>query len=129
MDGIHAVFVDHGHIFSGPDGLSFRPNYRASAYLDTRIYERDSKIAETALNLDLDTLWKRAKQLPIEWLTDTALRSFAECLSVLADAKKLERIVELIAGFPVEKDKREFLSDERQRGLPDWLLRVGVQGA
>jgi len=129
VDGIHAVFVDHGHMFSGPDGISVRPNFRASAYLDTRIYERNSKIAETVLNLDVDTLWKRAKQLPIEWLTDMALRSFSECLGVLADAKKLQSIVELIAGFPVKKDQREFLANERQRGFPDWLLRAGIQGA
>jgi hypothetical protein len=37
--------------------------------------------------------------------------------------------VELIAGFPVQKDQREFLADKRQRGFPDWLLRAGVQCA
>jgi hypothetical protein len=128
-DGIHAVFVDHGHMFSGPDGVSPRQDYCASAYLDARIYGGNSKIANTVLNLDIDTLWRKTKQLPIEWLTDTALRSFSECLGVLADANKLQNIAELIAGFPVDKDKREFLANEQKGRFPDWLLRPGVQGA
>jgi hypothetical protein len=127
--GIQAVFVDHGHMFSGPEGMSPRPNYRASAYLDMRIYERTSNIAQTVLDLDGDTLLRRAKHLPTGWLTDTALRNFSECLGLLADAKAVESIVELIAGFPVQKDQREFLADKRQRGFPDWLLRAGVQCA
>jgi hypothetical protein len=92
LGGIHAVFVDHGHMFSGPDGISVQPNYRASAYLDRRIYEPHSKMARTTPALDVDSLWTRAKQMPIEWLTDTALRSLSKCLGVLADEKKLQAI-------------------------------------
>jgi hypothetical protein len=116
-------------MFSGPDGISVQPNYRASAYLDRRIYEPHSKMARTTPALDVDSLWTRAKQMPIEWLTDTALRSLSKCLGVLADEKKLQAIFELITDFSAEKVEREFLPDHRQRGFPDRLSCAGVQGA
>jgi hypothetical protein len=37
LDGVRAVFVDQGHMFSGPSGTLSKPHYRAAAYLDTRI--------------------------------------------------------------------------------------------
>lgn len=134
LDGIYAVFVDHGHLFSGADGLVRRPKPSASAYLDLRIYDRNQDhhgvdIAKVVLNINVDKLWRRAQQLPIEWLTDTALRNFAECLGVLSDRKAVQGIVELTAGFPDKKDQREFHPNEPLRGCPDWLLRAGVQGA
>jgi len=134
LDGIRAVFVDHDHMFSGPDGRSGQPEYRASAYADVRIYERGSRDclvsnSKTVLNISVDKLWRKSQQLPIEWLTDAALRNFRECLNMLADAKAVQSIVELIAGFPEKKGQREFLTEQRTGVDPDWLLRAGIPGA
>jgi hypothetical protein len=134
VSGIRAVFIDHGHMFSGPGGKSSQPRFLASAYLDTRIYGRcaaDYTIAnvKNVLKIDVDRLWKRAGQQPIEWLTDTALQNLAACLCVIANAKAVQSNAELIAGYPVEKDKLEFLPYERTRACPDRLLRPGIQGA
>ena len=134
VSGIRAVFIDHGHMFSGPNGESSQPKFRSSAYLDTRIYERcaaDYTIAnvKNVLKIDGDRLWKRAGQLPTEWLTDTALQNFAACLCDIANAKAVQSNAELIAGYPVKKDQREFLRYERTRACPDRLLRTGIQGA
>lgn len=134
VDGIRATFVDHGHMFSGPNGESRKPHFRASAYLDNRIYEgtlqgywRD--IAKVVLKIDVDDLWIRAEQLPKEWLTDSALHNFAACLCVVTNRSAVDTIAELIAGSLVEKDQREFRGQERQGGFPQWLLCAGVQGA
>jgi hypothetical protein len=134
IHGIRAVFVDHGHMFSGPKGEFCRPHYCASAYLDSRIYERNQNrhgadIAKLVLNLDVDDLWIRAEHLPKEWLTDAALRNFSACLCVVANTNAVQTIAELIFGFPVEKDQRDIRSKDRQGGIPDWFLRAGVQGA
>jgi hypothetical protein len=134
VDGIRAVFVDHGNMFSGLNGESRMPHFRASAYLDGRIYEGNlhrywRDIAKVVLKIDVDDLWIRAEQLPDEWLTDSALHNFAACLCVLTNRSAVDTIAELIAGSLVEKDQREFRGQERQRGFPQWLLRTGVQGA
>jgi hypothetical protein len=133
-DGIRAVFIDHGHMFSGPNGESNKPHFRVSTYLDDRIYVANQHghwrdIARAVLNIDVDDLWIRAEQLPKEWLTDSALQNFVACLCVLTNRSAVDTIAELIAGSLVEKDQREFRGRERQWGLPQWLLRTGVQGA
>ena len=133
-NGIRAVFFDHGHMFSGPNGKLYRPNFRTSAYLDTRVYTRNPKqygidIAKPVINIDVDALWIKAEQLPKEWLTDSALRNFAACLCVLADANAVRNIAELIADFSLEKDQREISPQFQLRGWPNWILRAGIQGA
>lgn len=133
-NGIRGVFVDHGHMFSGPNGGSSKPHFCACAYLDSRIYEGNLRgywrdIARVVLKIDVDRLWIRAGQLPKEWLTDSALRNFAACLCVLTNRSAVNTIAELIAGSKVDKDQRESQGQERQRELPQWLLRAGVQGA
>ena len=134
-DGIRATFFDHGYMFSGPNGEIKKPHFCKCTYLDRRIYEGDQhphwrEIAKVVLKIDVDNLWTRAEQLPKEWLTTSALRNFAACLSVLTNRSAVDTIAELVAGCSlVEKDKREFREQERQQGLPQWLLRTGVQGA
>ncbi len=81
------------------------------------------------LKIDVDKLWRRAELLPTEWLTNTVLPKYASCLGVLSDTNALLDIVELIAGFPCEKEGREFLAYERQRSLSNRILRVSIQGA
>jgi hypothetical protein len=131
---IRAFFVDHGHMFAGPDGIQRKPKYGISAYLDKRIYAhypvdcRSAAIlAENLVNLNVDKLWRIVEQLPIEWLSDAALRNFASFRDVIADTEKVLGVAEWVASFPGEKDPCECLEDDRQRGIPDWLLRAGVQ--
>lgn len=133
-DGIQAIFIDHGHMFSGPHGEVTRPHYCTSAFLDTRVYEgRQNEgqidVARIVLNIDVDELWMRTEQLPNEWLTDRAVRNFSDCLRIISDTKAVQMIAELIAGFPLEKDRRELYELERKREFSDWVLRTGIQGA
>lgn len=134
LDGLRAVFLDHGHMFSGPCGANQLRNYFQPAHLDKRVYDQNpldhgKNIATIVLNLDIDALWREVEKLPIEWLTKTSLQNLAKCLDRLSNRNAVESIAELIAGFPVKKDQREFLPNERLRGVPYWLLCTGVQGA
>lgn len=134
VDGYHAIFVDHGHMFSGPLGGFCKPHYRKPTYLDLRVYEHNlndhgREIAKMALNLDTGKLWRCAGRLPNQWCTDSALQNFAACLCVLSETNTVKTIAELIADFPSERGQHEFRANEQQLRAPDWLLRAGVQRA
>jgi hypothetical protein len=91
-------FLDHGHLFGGPHGQD-RLNFRASRYLDGRIYPDLAPkdvldLLKVARSLDKDRLWNQITRLPHEWKTASALENFARCLCTLSDAAQLKHILE-----------------------------------
>jgi hypothetical protein len=100
---LKAVFVDHGNMFRGASG-SVTPHLLASAYLDKRIYPEISgamraKIVRQTNEIDSNNLWKKVLSLPEEWQSSVALANFASCLDQLADARKMESILEQVLYF------------------------------
>lgn len=107
---LKAVFIDHGNMFGGASG-SFTPPAKASAYLDKRIYpqissEMKSKMLQQVNKIDMNRLWKRVSGLPEAWLTPSAMANFSVCLDQLADAGKMDSILEQLFYF-VEQAHRQ----------------------
>jgi hypothetical protein len=91
-------FLDHGHLFGGPHGQD-RLNFRASRYLDGRIYPDLSPkevldLLKVARSINVGGLWNQIARLPNEWKTTSALENFARCLFTLSDAARLKHILE-----------------------------------
>jgi hypothetical protein len=95
---LHAFFIDHGHLFGGPDGRHRLPIV-ASRYLDPRIYpelERDdiSDLLNTLRSIDADRIWRRVEALPEDWKATSALDRVRRCLDSLADAGRVRALLE-----------------------------------
>jgi hypothetical protein len=130
---LNAWFVDQGNLFGGPNGGQ-RAHFVASRYLDPRIYQGVSfdqiqGFRQAALSLDADRLWQRVQTLPDNWKTESALDSFAQCLSKLATASLLQDTLETM----VEAQRRVNgcgISELRgQQKPPMSVLRPGIQAA
>jgi hypothetical protein len=103
---LHAFFIDHGHLFGGPDGQRRLPVI-ASRYLDPRIYPATSRqefasFQKTLRNLDADALWGRVKALPEDWKTASALEALTRCLQALSDSSRLQALLDRMR-FDIEK--------------------------
>jgi len=93
-----AFFVDHGHLFGGPNGDK-RMHFSASRFLDTRIYQ--SVPSEYLLDLpkaisclNLRRLWHIVEGLPADWQTPSAIEGFEGCLNRLANPSLLQNILD-----------------------------------
>lgn len=128
---LEAYFVDHGHLFGGPNGGGQKP-FLGLRYLDPRIYQDVSSsylqdLLEAPGTLNVDLLWRRIQDLPDHWKTASALCCFAKCLDTLSDTKSLQGIADkLIDAFVLSNG---FEHDLPQRGCktPVRVLRLGVQ--
>jgi len=94
----YAVFIDHGHMFGGPEG-AMHPHVAASRYLDPRLYscadiERVTRLKGVVANLGLDKLWLEAHNLPGEWKSPSALDRLSESLSSLATSTIIDDILD-----------------------------------
>jgi hypothetical protein len=97
---LHAVFIDHGHFFGGPNA-EMHPGLAVSRYLDPRPYGpidqidavRATKLKRSALNLAGDRLWRKAHNLPEEWKSPSALNQLSKCLGSLASPTIIEDTV------------------------------------
>jgi hypothetical protein len=130
---LDAYFVDHGHLFAGPNG-ELRRRYEASRYLDSRIYQAVSSaelvsFQKIARNLDVDRLWKSVQTLPDTWKTPTALAGYAECLTRLSTSRLLKNIVAtMVVGQQQAIEREENRNrDERKAVFP--ILHPRVQAA
>jgi len=82
-----AYFIDHGHLFGGAKGGE-QPHPRVSRYLDGRVYAAIpefsiERIEKTLKNLDADALFKRAVELPADWITEMDRKALESCLDRL----------------------------------------------
>lgn len=91
--GFDAYFIDHGHLFGGAHGTSFPP-YRASEYLDSRIYpiacQQDiDKVVKTVQSIDFAKLDRSIHTLPANWKSATAISGFERLRRRITDKKRL----------------------------------------
>jgi hypothetical protein len=129
---LKAFFIDHGNMFAGPNG-DRRLQFRASAYLDMRIYEQISvssrmNMARSAFNLNVDRLWSKINTLPQDWKTASALQAFATCLDTLANTRNVQGVLDTIVEFSRPTDWRECVDLQSARRPPASVLRPGIQG-
>lgn len=130
---LNAFFVDHGHMFGGPNGEQRLP-FQASRYLDGRIYPRISpqlamSLQKVACNLHVDELWRRIQALPDEWKTDSALRSFAQCVEKLAAPGLFPQMLDSMVNSLRVMGLREYDYLQRGKQLATSVLRPRIQGA
>jgi len=134
--GLNAFFVDHGHLFGGPNGGK-RLHFQASRYLDRRIYEHVASqdiphFQKVAASLDVDQLWREIHALPEEWKTASALDGLTQCLGRLSTPRLLQGVIETIIDADEranevicrENEGREYASG---RMPPMAVLCAGVQ--
>jgi hypothetical protein len=100
---LEAYFIDHGHLFGGARGTGL-PSFIASRYLDPRIYAATStqeveQVVRAIQKLDLAAISHVANSLPDEWITETALWSFAQFKRRISDAVLLQSVVHFVVGM------------------------------
>ena len=91
-----ALFIDHGHMFGGPEGDE-NLCIAASRYLDLRIYEGHAgrlpiNLGVFAKKLKAERIWNRALALPDEWKFGPALSRLADYLNRLSSHRYVEQI-------------------------------------
>ena len=128
---LEAHFVDHGHLFGGSKGEQ-RLHFQASRYLDPRIYQcislQQRRYFQTiAGSIDVDQLWRRIHALPSDWKTVAALKSFAECLDMLSNAKLLRNILDTMADALLRTGEFERNQHQDGRKTPREVLCLGIQ--
>lgn len=134
---LHAVFIDHEHMFGGPKGEQNRPP-RTSRYLDARIYSRlteplIAQLRTAAASLDADQLWRKVNALPDEWKTDSALQRLETCVERLASEAFVESALNSMAssfGFQCTYEKCDIpcVRRPRVRALrPEAPLAAGIR--
>lgn len=95
-----ATFVDHGHMFGGPDGRDTpRPGF--ARFWDPRIYPSlssgdRSEILGGFRSFDPDNLWRKVEKLPEQWVTQLEPNAFHTALDNLSCAKVLEETLDLL---------------------------------
>jgi len=104
--GLHAFFVDHGHLFGGPNGQHRLPII-ASRYLDPRIYpatcqQQIANLHETLRSIRADELWRRLQTLPDDWKTASAISGFTRCLQSLSDSCHRQALLDRMC-FDIER--------------------------
>lgn len=131
--GFDAIFIDHGHLFGGPNA-ELQRNFLASRYLDPRIYENVSSkqllnFQKVALGVDSNQVWQRVLELPDEWKATSALEAFERGLNRLSNAGLLQQILNTISD--AIRRANEFESDDSQdeRRSRLSILRPRIQAA
>jgi hypothetical protein len=129
---LDAFFVDHGHLFGGPKG-ELRLNFRASRYLDPRIYQSLSlrqllRLQSVVQRLDVYRLWRRVQKLPDDWKTALALSNYMECLNRLSNVELLKNIVDTMVDAQQQASENEKNKRQCRRKPPEPVLCPGIQG-
>jgi hypothetical protein len=130
---LDAYFIDHGHLFGGPNADSKR-HFRASRYLDRRIYGQVS--SETLLDfqnvlhaLDADRLRQRIEAIPAEWSHLLAREGFECCLQRLKTGSLVQHVVETIICDFERRTETESETLGNERAPLSEVLRLGLRGA
>jgi hypothetical protein len=129
---LDAFFVDHGHLFGGPEGEQQR-HFQASRYLDARIYLRPTEkqlasFQKVVQNLNVDRLLRRINALPEEWKPASALENFAQCLDRLSTPDLLQSILNTIVEAQQHAQEVEERNRQVRRNPPVSILGVPVAG-
>jgi hypothetical protein len=95
---LDAYFIDHGHLFGGPQGAA-KPVMATSRYLDNRIYPcltaaRRKEIERSICSVNRLDLMRIVQDLPVEWVTPSAILGLQEALDCLADESRVHRLAD-----------------------------------
>jgi len=99
---LDACFIDHGHMFGGANGR-ISPYFAASRYIDLRIYaqanaEEVEELQGKIQGIDLVSLARIAKRLPVAWRTVSAVSQFEGFHRRFTDRKLLQDTTKFILG-------------------------------
>jgi hypothetical protein len=127
----NAIFIDHGHMFGGPNGDQHVP-IEASRYLDRRIYpcigdDEVKRLSRKALGLDHDRIWRDAQILPVEWRTESALGRFWQCLTFLSSVRTVENVFKTLLNAHLESNVSSEYGGQWARKPVLSVLRAGIQ--
>lgn len=130
---LNAVFIDHGHMFSGSNEEPRFP-VRAAAYLDLRVYRGMTKdvlmhLRKSVARLKTDMLCRQAEDLPGGWKTNSALQCFAGCLEMLQNEQFVREVLSTIVDFQRPGDKHEQITIPTSRNSLWRFLRSILQAA
>jgi hypothetical protein len=128
-----ASFVDHGHLFGGPKA-DLKRNFRASRYLDPRIYVRMSSDALLGFQsviraLDVDRLWQRIEEIPGEWREVSARESFERCLQRLSKPLLVQNVLDTIVDAIERRTEQESGNSGSEQEPNSEVLRLGIPDA
>jgi hypothetical protein len=123
---LDAYFVDHGHLLGGARG-SAAPHFRASRYLDPRIYpavsRADAEAAQKAiLGIDPLALAETVLQLPALWKTASAIVRFGQLMRRFGDPALVESITLFVLGL-TESIRAEARSKDHERKAKHFRFR------
>ncbi len=90
-----AIFIDHGHLFGGPDG-NVGAHAAASRYLDPRIYDNAARditqdLYSRVATINMERFLLKLQSLPGSWMTEASLQRIAQCLNNLSDCSFLQK--------------------------------------
>jgi len=130
---LDTYFIDHGHLFSGPNG-DLRRNFRASRYLDERIYGQASSEAladfqDVLQAFDADRLRQVIEAIPAEWSQATARESFERCLQRLTTTSLVQHLLETIILDLEQRAEEESGIVGGEKKPPSTVLCHGLHGA
>jgi len=116
---LNAVFLDHGHMFGGPQGDEQR-HFLASRYLDPRVYQdltpqAFNEFRSTIQSLDTEKIWHEIHCAPGEWKTESALAAVTQCLNHLSDAALLRNVIDTMLDAQRQVIQRERKSQVAQK--------------
>ena len=129
---ISAYFVDHGHLFGGPNG-ELKKSFHVSRYLDARIYVKVP--SETLWNIqnvlwamDADRLLQRIEELPADWKQTSAHAGFERSLQRLTKPFLVQNILGTIIDALERRADTESENHGCKRKPPARVLRPEVPG-
>ncbi|MDR3722863.1 MAG: hypothetical protein P4K83_00045 [Terracidiphilus sp.] len=128
---LDSYFVDYGHLFGGPNADQ-KKNFRASRYLDARIYvevalQTLQEIKNVVQTLNADSLRQEIEAIPAEWKHVSALDGFERCIQRLSEPFLVQNILDTMVDAIERRSESENPGNERK--LPSEVLRFGVWGA
>lgn len=130
---LNAFFIDHGHLFGGPNG-DLRRHFIGSRYLDPRIYQSVTSqqirnFQKIVLGLDAEQLWRRIQTLPDDWKTSSAVDGFVQCLNRLSTSKLVRYILDSMIDAVQKADKSEYGKQQYRRKQQMAVLCPGIQAS
>jgi hypothetical protein len=130
---LDAFFIDHGHMFGGPKG-EHRVHFKASRYLDGRAYSGVSSnliatLRRSAASVDAGRLWVRARALPSDWNTVSAVSKFIEMLDKLSNSRLIDSAIETILDLVCVKGGIDTDNVQWRRSPEGSVLHSGIQGS
>jgi hypothetical protein len=130
---LDAYFVDHGHLFGGAGADSNR-HFRASCYLDRRIYGQVPSEAlldfQNVLQaLDVDSLRQRIEAIPTAWSHASARERFERCLQRLKMDSLVQHVIDAIIEDLEPGAETESGVVGSKRKPPSGVLGFGLQVA